>query len=294
MRYRENLPQLNGRTLLTDGGLETTLVFLDGFELPEFSAIDMMTSAAKRAHLKRYFVDHLELARRYGVGFVLESTTWRSSHGWREALGYSEEALEAYNRAAVELLHELRREFDTPATPVVVSGCIGPRGDGYVATDTMTAEEARQYHGRQIRLLAEAGVDLVTAMTFNYVEEAIGFALAARDAGVPGVISFTVELDARLITGETLAEAIARVDEATGAAPAYYMINCAHPTHFEQALAGHEPWVGRIRGIRANASKCSHAELDEAETLDIGDPLELAGEYRRLTERLPQITVIGG
>lgn len=294
MKYRNALPQLNGKDCLTDGGLETTLVFLEGIDLPHFSAIYMLTQEKLRNTLDAYYRSYIDLGQRYAVGVVLESVTWRSSHGWAEALGYSPEQLDALNRDAIRLLVELRDACEAPQSPLVVSGCIGPRGDGYVATHKMSTAEAEAYHRQQIELFATEGVDCVTAMTMNYIEEAAGIARAAAAAGVPAVISFTVETDGRLITGDSLEDAIRAVDAACDSPPAYYMINCAHPTHFDQELASHEPWVQRIRGLRANASRCSHAELDSAEELDIGNPQELAQEYRALTGRLPQVSVVGG
>src|SRR5436189_1651192 len=134
---------------------------------------------------------------------------------------------------------------------------------------------------------------MVTVLTINYTEEAVGVARAAEAHGLPSVISFTVETDGRLPTGQPLAEAIDQVDSATGGAPAYFMVNCAHPTHFEAELAG-GAWRERIRGIRANASKLSHAELDEADGLDAGDPAELADDHARLNALLPNLNVLGG
>jgi S-methylmethionine-dependent homocysteine/selenocysteine methylase len=146
--------------------------------------------------------------------------------------------------------------------------------------------------GGQIGALAGAGADMVAAITMTNTNEAVGLTRAAVAAGMPVAISFTLETDGRLPTGQSLAEAIAEVDEATGGAPAYYMINCAHPTHFDAALAGGGAWLGRIRG--ANASRRSHVELNEAPDLDAGDPVELGGEYRALVRRLPHINVLGG
>jgi len=198
------------------------------------------------------------------------------------------------NLAAVDLLVDVRARYETPATPIVISGCIGPRGDGYQPDALMSADEARRYHAMQARAFANSAADLVTAITMTYPAEAIGIAQAARSVGMPAVISFTVETDGRLPTGQSLKEAIEEVDEATGNVPAYYMINCAHPTHFDATLAGKGAWLDRIRGIRANASKRSHAELNEAPDLDDGDPVELGGQYRALVRRHPQIGVLGG
>ena len=289
-----NLPQLQGKLFLADGGLETTLVFLDGIDLPCFAAIDMLRSESGRKRLDDYFETYLAIAREAKAGFVLESVTWRASQDWAEPLGLSQEDLDGLNREAIAMLQALRERHQTPDTPIVISGCVGPRGDGYDPGTLMTVEEARAYHSRQIGILAHAGADFVSAITMNNIAEATGIALAAKDAGIPVVISFTVETDGCLPTGDTLEEAIHAVDAATDGYVAYYMINCAHPTHFEHVLAGGGAWVNRIRGIRANASKCSHAELDEAEELDSGNPAELGQDYGRLLERLPRVAVVGG
>lgn len=294
-KYRYSLPQLAEELFLTDGGIETTLIYRDGFELPLFAAFDVLRHPAGCEAVRRYYREHAAVARAQGVGFVLESATWRASAEWGAKLGYDARALAEVNRQAIAMLHELREEFETPAWRIPISGCIGPRGDGYKADVRMTAAEAEDYHAMQARIFAATGADLVSAMTMTYVEEAIGVVRAARAAGMPAVVSFTTETDGRLPSGQTLAAAIAEVDDATGAAPAYYMINCAHPVHFAEALgAGGEWWVRRIRGIRANASTKSHAELDGCTELDAGDPADLAQRCAALRRAFPQLTIFGG
>jgi S-methylmethionine-dependent homocysteine/selenocysteine methylase len=293
-QYRASLPQLGGGLFLTDGGIETTLIFHDGFELPHFAAFHLLKDAAGTAALRRYFARYAQIARANGTGFVLESPTWRASSDWGERLGYSAAALADANRKAIDLMQELRAGLQSRRTPVVVSGCVGPRGDGYDPGTAMSPDEAQAYHALQIGAFADSEADMVTAITMTNTAEAIGLTRAAQAAGMPVTISFTVETDGRLPTGQSLEEAIAEVDESTSGAPAYYMINCAHPTHFEATLAGGQAWVGRIRGIRANASRCSHAELNEAPDLDDGDPEELGGQYRALLARHPQLAVLGG
>jgi len=292
-QYRENLPQLDGGLFLTDAGIETTLVFQEGQQLPCFAAFDLLKTKAGTDLLRDYFRRHARIARVSGLGFLFESATWRSSLDWGDRLGYTPEALDAANRKAIEMLLELRDEFETPDTPCVISGCIGPRGDGYDPGEVMTVDQARDYHHRQIRVFAGAGADMITAITATNVPEATGIVHAAQAENLPVVISFTVETDGRLPTGQSLAEAIGLVDEATDSGPAYYMLNCAHPSHFADVLAD-EPWMQRLRGLRCNASKKSHAELDESEELDSGDPVELAAGYRGLLERYPHINVLGG
>jgi S-methylmethionine-dependent homocysteine/selenocysteine methylase len=285
------LPQLAGdRLYITDGGLETTLIYHLGLELPEFAAFDLLRDEVGSEALRRYYDPYIAIARERGLGLVLDSATWRANRDWGERLGYSAEELAAVNRRAVALTEEVRAS--APDVPTVLSGMVGPRGDGYVVGETMTAEEAEAYHGEQIGVFAATAAEMVSALTMTYADEAIGIARAAQAAGLPAVISFTLETDGRLPSGQPLGEAIEQTDAETGSSPAYYMINCAHPTHFEAVLDG--PWVARVGGIRANASKLSHAELDVATELDEGDPEELAQQYRALRERLPNTVVLGG
>lgn len=225
---------------------------------------------------------------------MLEAPTWRASPDWAAKLGYDAQALADANRRAIGLMLEVRAEVERPTTPVVISGNLGPRGDGYKPQARMAADEAQAYHDFQVRTFADTDADMVAAFTMNYVEEAIGIVAAAKAHRMPVAISFTLETDARLPTGQRLAEAIGATDEATGDYPAYYMINCAHPTHFEATLSDGGAWRERLRGIRANASKRSHAELDESTDLDDGDPDELGGQYRALRPLLPHLTVVGG
>jgi S-methylmethionine-dependent homocysteine/selenocysteine methylase len=293
-RYRSQLPQLSGDPFITDGGIETTLIFLDGFDLPSFAAFVLLDSEAGTKALENYFRRYADLARKYGTGFILESPTWRASSAWGAKLGYSEEALADTNRRAIKLLAGIRSDYETVQTPVVISGCVGPRGDGYRPSAIMSPDESQNYHRRQIEVFSGSEADMITAITINYVEEAIGIARAARSAGMPSAISFTVETNGKLPSGESIENAIETVDAATQAAPAYYMINCAHPTHFEHELQAGTPWMSRLRGIRANASTKSHAELDQAQDLDAGDPHELAGQYRSLVDGVPTLNVLGG
>ncbi len=293
-KYRTRLPQTEGKLFLTDGGLETTLIFHDGLELPCFAAFDLMRSQEGKDRLRAYSERYLNIALAEGLGFILEGPTWRASPDWGAKLGYSREALAALNRESVEMLLDLRDRYETARSPVVVSGCMGPRGDGYDPGALMTADEAQDYHAEQLGWLASAGVDMITALTITNIPEAVGLLRAAQVEGVPAVISFTLETDGCLPTGETLRHAIETADDQTGGVAAYYMINCAHPTHFAGMLAEGGAWLARLRGLRANASKRSHAELDAAPDLDDGNPAELGGEYAELLAHHGQITVIGG
>ncbi len=288
------LPQLEADVFLADGGIETTLIFDDGIELPEFAAFPLLDDSDGRAALVRYFDRYAELAIRDGVGIVLETPTWRASADWGARLGFTVEDLERFNRDAVALVRDAQRRFATPSTPIVVSGCIGPRGDGYEAGELMSAEEARSFHGLQARAFAAADVDLITAITMTNVPEAQGVIEAARAVGLPVAISLTVETDGTLPTGEALGVAVEALDAATGAYAAYYMVNCAHPDHFASVFDPAQAWMKRIGGIRANASRMSHEELDNAEELDRGDPAELGQLYREIRSVHPHIKVLGG
>jgi S-methylmethionine-dependent homocysteine/selenocysteine methylase len=292
--YRHALPQLSDRIALTDGGIETTLIYQEGIELPHFAAFVLLDDDAGCAALIRYFASYLSIAREAGLAVVLESPTWRASRDWGRLLGYPGQALAEANRQAVELLVQLRAEYATADSPVVISGCLGPRGDGYQPDALLAAAEAEDYHAEQIATFRTTDADLVTAITMTHTGEAIGIARAAQAHGMPSVISFTVETDGRLPSGETLEEAILTVDAETGSAPAYYMVNCAHPTHVDTTLIAGEGWNERVRGLRANASTMSHAELDAAESLDVGDIEDLGARYAALREQLPQLSVLGG
>jgi len=292
--YSNRLPQLGGGLFLTDGGIETTLIFHEGIDLPYFAAFHLMKSPEGRAALVRYFEQYVAIARADGTGYIFESPTWRASSDWGTLLGYSRDDIAAVNRDAIALMRELQEKHGAPGFPMVVSGCVGRRGDGYDPGQVMSPGEAEDYHAHQIGAFAEAKADMVTAITMTNSNEAVGITRAAMKAGMPVAISFTTETDGRLPTGQSLADAIAEVDEATGAGPVYYMINCAHPNHFSSALPAGESWTTRVRGLRCNASKRSHQELNDSPDLDAGDPVELGDQYRELLQLHPQINVLGG
>ena len=293
-RYRDGLPQLGRGLYLTDGGIETTLIFQEGFQLPDFAAFHLLRTPEGEAALRKYFRMYAEIAKQFANGLILESATWRASADWGNRLGYTTEMLADANRRAIHLLEEVRNEYESERTPVVISGCLGPRGDGYVPYRAMSEQEAEAYHRAQVETLAGSAADMVCAITMNYVEEAVGIARAARRADMPVAISFTVETDGNLPTGQSLKAALEQVDSATTGYPSYYMINCAHPTHFEQVLTEGGSWLDRIQGVRANASRKSHAELNDSSELDAGNPVELGMQYAFLKKRLLRLNVMGG
>jgi homocysteine S-methyltransferase len=293
-RYRESLPQLGGQLFLTDGGLETTLIFHEGWDLPSGEAFILMDSERGLQALCDYFDRYVPMALARRTGFILESPTWRANPDWGARVGYGRARLVDVNRRSIALMAQIRDRYETEETPIVISGCIGPRGDGYDPGRVMAVDEAEAYHSFQVECFRDAGADFVSAITMTNASEAIGIVRAAKAFDMPSVISFTVETDGRLPTGQALKQAIAEVDAATAGAPAYYMINCAHPTHFARVLEEGAEWVSRLRGLRANSSCRSHAELDNAPELDTGNPFELGAQYRRLRDRFPSITVLGG
>lgn len=291
--YRQNLPQLKGDLYLSDGGLETTLVFHDGIDLPCFAAFPLLDSQKGRDALRGYFAPYLKIAAENKVGFVLDTPTWRANTDWGAKVGYDQAALDRINRDAVAFIDDLRANLANAGKPIVLSGAIGPRGDGYIAGEAMSERQAEEYHGRQVKAFAATSCDMVSAVTMTNIPEAIGVARAAKAAQIPVVISFTVETDGKLPSGDTVENAILSTDKATDNYPAYYMINCAHPTHFDKHL-GKGAWLNRIGGIRANASKKSHAELDASTELDAGNPQELGRQYHDLRKMLPKVNVVGG
>lgn len=293
-KYRSHLPQLQDVLCITDGGLETDLCFNRGVELPEFASYVLLRSPEGRDLLLEYYRQYVAIARRHGLGLILETPTWRANTDWGKRLGDSTADLERINRTAVALVEQLRDELDSQDPPLVISGCIGPRGDGYRPGQLMSAGQALDYHRPQIATFASTGADMVAALTLNYVEEAVGIARGAAEYGIPLCLSLTVETDGKLPNGQSLQEAVEEVDAATGGSPDYYMINCAHPTHFDHLFEQPAPWLRRVKGLRGNASCLSHAELDNADILDDGDPDAFGSELDGLLARAPWLTVLGG
>jgi len=292
-RYRSGLPQLSGDIFLTDAGLETDLIFNQGIEIREFAAHTLLPTPKGRAALSDYFEGFLKLAKEMDTGFILDSVTWKAHAHWASSLHASSAELRAANKDSLRFIADLRERFSGNAKPIVLNAVIGPRGDAYKPEAEIAMEAAEDYFTEQLGWLAATEADMVTALTFNQAGEAAGLVRAARIAGLPAVVSFTVETNGALPTGQSLSDAINQVDENTNGYPSYFMINCAHPDHFAGVLRD-APWARRIRGVRANASRRSHAELDSAPELDPGNPTELAGQYRELVSLMPWLNVFGG
>ena len=291
--YRDSLPQLAGELFLGDGGVETDLIFNHGIDIPEFAAHTHLPDTKGREALSAYFREYLALAREVGAGFVLNSQTWKAHIHWAEDLGATEAELRQANRDSIEFISSLRNEFAGNPKPIVLDGIIGPRGDAYSPDHDVAAHEAEDYHAQQLGWLAETDVDMVTATTFAESEEAVGVVRAANAVGLPVVVSFTVETNGARPSGQSLSDAIRYVDKETNSAAAYFGVNCAHPDHFFHVLEDSD-WARRIRALRCNASCKSHAELDESETLDAGDPPELGRRYVEIRATMPWLNVFGG
>jgi homocysteine S-methyltransferase len=289
------LPSLDSdRLFAADGGLETTMIFDQGIELPCFASFLLLEDEAGVKALREYYRGYIGIARRHRLGFTLDIPTWRANRDWGEQLGYSPEGLAAINRRAVQLAEDIRKEEQRPETPIVVCGTIGPRGDAYEPVEEMDAADAEAYHSEQIGTFAGSAAEMVSAYTLTYAAEAVGIVRAAAAADLPVTVSFTCETDGRLPSGQPLGEAIEAVDAETAAAARYFMVNCAHPTHFAAAVEAGGSWLARLGGVRCNASPRSHAELDEADELDRGDPEELGALYAELKPHLQAVRVIGG
>lgn len=282
------------RFFLSDGGLETFMIFDKGYDLPCFSAAVLLDCAPGRRDLTEYFERFIGIAQQSGRGFVMDAPTWRAGTAWAGPLGQTVLEVIETNKRAVAFVSNIRDQHETDSLPILINGLVGPAGDAYAPDAQLAYQEALLIHAPQIHALGKAGVDMISAMTLTHTGEAIGIVHAAQEVDVPVVIAFTLETDGCLPSGQSLGDAIAEVDAATGNGPIYYMINCAHPDHFRDALDTSASWMQRIGGIRSNASRMSHAELDDAEVLDDGDPVELGQLNSELLELLPNIRVIGG
>ncbi|WP_242131442.1 homocysteine S-methyltransferase family protein [Aestuariivivens marinum] len=285
---------LNTSIFLTDGGLETDLIFNRGIDLPHFAAFTLLDHPEHENTLIEYYDDYISIAKKHQTGFILESATWRANPDWGYKLGYNATDLIKINQKAIKQLITLRDKHKDSIEGFIISGCVGTRGDGYSVNESMTTDEAQKYHSFQIEALKAGGADMISAITMTYSNEAIGITKAAKFFNIPVVISFTVETNGHLPSGETLKKAILKTDETTGNYPIYYMINCAHPTHFMTAIEKDEIWKSRIKGIRANASCKSHEELDQSTKIDVGDKDELGKLYAQLKSLLPNLNVYGG
>lgn len=284
----------SGIPILTDSGFETTLIFHHQIDLPHFASFYLLDKPKYDDVINNYYKEHLDIAKQYNLGYILESGTWRANKDWGFKLGYNDSELIRINQLAIKQLKALKDEYSAYLPFILISGQIGPGKDGYTITEVMSEVEAQNYHDLQIRAFKEAGADLASALTMGYIDEALGIVNSAKANNFPIVISFTVETNGNLPSGESLKNAIETIDGLTNSFPLHYMVNCAHPTHFIDQLSDDGDWKSRIKGIRANASCKSHEELDEATELDRGDISDFGKWHTILKEKLPNLTVYGG
>jgi len=293
MGRRVQPPGRSETIYLSDGGLQTDLIYHHGFQIPSFAAHTLLADDRGREAVRHYFEGFLTLARTTGSGFLLDTQTWKAHACWAGELGHSEADLRRINGEAAAFANRLRDAFSGNDGPIVLSGTLGPRGDAYARDTAISAAEAEDYHAPQIGWLVDSGVDMITAYTLSRPEEAVGIVRAARNTGVPVAISFTTETDATLAGGLPLKDGIAQVDDETDGGAEYFLVNCAHPDHFFTALDGAD-WSRRILGVRCNASNKSHAQLDASDSLDDGDPEALAEQYESLSQRMPWLKIFAG
>jgi homocysteine S-methyltransferase len=290
---REDLGSPASRLMTTAGGFETWMQYVDGFELRHFCGFELLNDARGVICLRDYHRKVVEAAVANGFGVINEGLHYRASRDWGELTGYSRDALEEINIRGIQFYQDFAREYASPETPMPVGGVIGPRGDAYNVGRTPDAAEAEDYHSEQILTFQKAGADHVTAMTFSSVEEAIGLVRAAKSASMPVIVSFILPNGGRLSGGETLENAINRVDAATGNVPEYYMTNCTHPTEFEPGLTAGE-WSARLGGFMPNAVAMETLDLCKLGHLEDGDPEALGAQMASLAQRFPHINVWGG
>jgi len=279
---------------LTEGGIETEIIYKHGFELPEFAMFTLLENPRAVGVMRDMFRRQLDVAAEFAMSVLLTGLDYRASPDWGARLGYSQHGLAEINIRAIEFLREIASEYHEQIPRILIGGIIGPRGDAYQLNKTITSVEAEDYHAVQLATLKAAKVDFACALTFNNTPEAIGVARAATTIGVPLTVSLTVNSNGRLKSGPTVAEAVKSIDaEAGKSAPAFYMLNCSHPVEFEPALT-EGAWLERLRGFRPNASKMEKIALCKLGHLEEGNPVELGRLMGDLARRIPHMDIWGG
>ncbi|KAJ5210720.1 Homocysteine S-methyltransferase [Penicillium cf. griseofulvum] len=288
-----NLPQLTSiKPFITEGGIETTLIYTKNIDLPNFSTLPVLNTEDGKETISSIYKGYIDIARAHSTGVVLETRTWRGSPLWSSEIGLSIPQMVDLNHTAVKLLQGIRSE--TPFDPIVISGAMGPLQDAY-QDSTVSFDQAREYYGPQIRAFAEEGVDMLCIMTVTNLDEAFGAVSLAREYNLPIHVSFSIETDGRLRGGKTLEDAIREVDSVTENYVTYYGVNCAHPRYIIMAVQDMPMEVrSRLGSIRGNSSLKSHEELDNSTELDRGDIPGWVQEFNQLVSMLPGLKVVGG
>ncbi|SFB84432.1 homocysteine S-methyltransferase family protein [Tropicimonas isoalkanivorans] len=286
-------PQQPGKLWLTEGGIETEIMYKWGHELPQFAMFPLLDNPAALQAMQDMWRRSLDVAAQHGFSMVMNGLDYRASPDWAALLGYSLEGLAEMQHRSIDFLRELRDEYTGQIPDMVVCGTVGPRGDAYGLNRDITADSAEEYHAVQLTTLREAGAEMAWTMTFNNIPEAVGAIRAARAIGLPIVMGLTLDSNARLKSGPSLGEAIERIDAEAGGGPEFYLLNCSHPVEFEPALDGGD-WERRIRALRPNASKMEKIALCQLGHLEEGNPVELGQLMGDLARRQPQIDIWGG
>ncbi len=291
--HDETPPRRPGLSWLTEGGIETEIMYKWGHDMPHFAMFPLLERAAAAADIRGMYRRYLDVAARHGFAALIGGFDYRASPDWGALLGYSDEGLAEANLRSIDFLRGLAREYRDGLPDARIAGYVGPRGDAYSLNRTITEDEAAEYHAVQLATLKRAGVDLAWAVTFNNPAEARGVVRAAREIGVPLALSFSLTSSSRLASGQTLAEAVQSVDAASDGYPAFYALNCSHPLEFEPALTP-GAWQDRLRCIRPNAARIDKIALCKLGHLEEGDPHELGRQMADVARRFPQMDIWGG
>lgn len=286
--------QQQGVLYLSEGGQETEIMYKFGHDLPEFAMFTLLNNPSAMAELRGMYQRYLDVAARHQFVALMGGLDYRASPDWANKLGYSNAALADAQVQAIDFLRDVARPYVPQLPGVLYVGIVGPRGDAYSLNRAMSAEEAEEYHSVQIAALRQAKVDLVSALTLNNIDEAVGISRAARRADLPVSLSFTLDSSSRLQTGPSIREAIEAVDARTqDSRPDFYGINCSHPVEFKPAL---EPgdWILRVRSLRPNAAKMDKIALCQLGHLESGDAHELGHVMGELARRYSHLDVWGG
>ena len=289
----EFLPRVDGTYYLTEGGIETEIMYKYGFELPHFAMFPLLDNPEALTAMKGIWQRSLRAAADNGFNAIMNGVDYRASPDWGALLGYTPDGLASMQMRAIDFLRDVARDFEQDIDTIIISGTIGPRGDAYSRNETITADVAEEYHSVQLATLKKAGVDMAWAMTFNNIPEAVGTIRAAENTGIPIAMGLSLDSSSRLNSGPSMAEAVPEIDAQTNSAAAFFGLNCSHPLEFEPALDGGE-WMKRLRSIRPNASPMDKIALCKIGHLEDGDPDELAQQMLDVARRMPHMDIFGG
>ncbi len=285
--------QQAGRYFITEGGIETEIMYKWGFEMPHFAMFPLLDNPQAAAAIKGMYRRYLDVVAKYKQSALIGGFDYRASPDWGNLLGYSASALRDANLQSIQFLRDVAEEYKSDIDQALFSGCVGPRGDAYQTKNTMDRYQAAEYHAIQLETLKLANVDLAWALTFGDPEEAIGVCMAAESLDIPLAVSFSLDSSHHLNTGGSFSKAVEYVDEQTNNFPEFYSLNCSHPDEFNPAIKQGK-WINRVRCFRPNATKMDKISLCKLGHLEEGDPVELGYQMSDLHSRFPHIDIWGG